>query len=151
VLLVIQCSCGFRLHPEIAHLHSIKHRGAGPQLLVRSAAPGELSDLRGRRLQHPRSNAALTISVDLIRCGLRAHEAGRRDADPQTEPMMMMMMMMSASLGRGGGGQAQRATGSSPTAPRFNNCVEGAALTLFAVVYARTRLGGAMPTRRPNR
>jgi hypothetical protein len=59
--------------------------------------------------------------VDLIRCGLRAHEAGRRDADPQTEPMMMMMMM-SASLGRGGGGQAQRATGSSPTAPRFNNC-----------------------------
>jgi hypothetical protein len=26
-----------------------------------------------------------------------------------------------------------------------------AALTLFAVVYARTRLGGAMPTRRPNR
>jgi hypothetical protein len=32
-----------------------------------------------------------------------------------------MMMMMSASLGRGGGGRAQRATGSSPTAPRFNN------------------------------
>jgi len=25
------------------------------------------------------------------------------------------------------------------------------ALTLFAVIYARTRLGGAMPTRRPNR
>ena len=56
-------------------------------------------------------------SVDLIRCGLRAHEAsgamptriGRGGAE-QTEPMMMM----SASLGRGGGGQAQRATGSSP-------------------------------------
>ena len=36
-----------------------------------------------------------------------------------------MMMMMSASLGRGAGGRAQRATGSSTTAPRFNNCVEG--------------------------
>src|SRR5208282_6041934 len=28
----------------------------------------------------------------------------------------------------------------------FNNCVEGVALTMFAVVYARTRLGGAEQT-----
>ena len=41
--------------------------------------------------------SAENSSVDLIRCGLRAHEAGRRDADPQAEPMMMM----SAALARG--------------------------------------------------
>ena len=55
------------------------------------------------------------------RRGAMPTRIGRGGAE-QTEPMMMMM---SASLGRGAGGRAQRATGSSTTAPRFNNCVEG--------------------------
>jgi type VI secretion system (T6SS) phospholipase Tle1-like effector len=56
--------------------------------------------------------------------------------------LLFKPMMMSASLGRGAGGRAQRATGSSPTAPRFNNCVEGLIFGFSRGAYTARSLSG---------
>ena len=99
---------------------------------IRPAAPGELSDLRGRRAQHPDCNRCFLSDISGWRDGALYPLAGRRRSPRRHARSRRLLAAVADSFfanagsgddgagvgAAGGAGRAQRPTGSPCAAPR---------------------------------